>query len=73
MRSGFLIRAVLLLVANAGLTACATSHGAQDTRNSQSCPSGQILVCKGGDANSRVKDSKLNETDICICRQQDSM
>lgn len=32
---------------------------------------GQVLVCKGGSANSRVKDSKLNETDICICRQQD--
>ncbi|MDZ7645030.1 MAG: hypothetical protein U5K76_12955 [Woeseiaceae bacterium] len=54
-----------------GITAgCATANTpSPDTRSANSCPSGQILVCKGSDANSRVKDSRLNQKDICICRE----
>jgi hypothetical protein len=62
---------ILTIALNCGLAACASSSGAQDARNAQRCPTGQVLVCKGGETNSRVKDSELNRTDICICRQQD--
>lgn len=62
---------ILIIALNFGLAACASSAGTQDARNAQRCPSGQVLVCKGGETNSRVKDSELNRTDVCICRQQD--
>jgi hypothetical protein len=55
------------------LAACAGSTHAPDARDAERCPSGQVLVCTGGVANSRVKDSKLNESDICLCRQQDNL
>lgn len=68
------VNTLVLLLAVAGLLAgCANSPSSQDSRNAQRCPTGQILVCKGGDANSRVKDSKLNETDGCICQPQDRL
>lgn len=50
---------------------CAGNTPSPDTRSERDCPSGQVLVCKGSDANSRVKDSRLNEKDVCICRQKD--
>lgn len=50
---------------------CAGNTPSIDTRSDTDCPAGQVLVCKGSDANSRVKDSRLNTKDICICRQKD--
>ena len=59
------------LVAAALLSACAGNAPDNDRLAQRQCPSDQVLVCKGGDVNSRVKDSKLNTKDVCICRQQD--
>lgn len=73
MKRRTLAKILLLTAASSLLAACASNTTAQDTLNEQRCPPGQVLVCKGGEANSRVKDSKLNETDICICRQKDTM
>ena len=53
------------------LGACAGNTPSADTRSERDCPAGQVLVCKGSSANSRVGDSRLNEKDICICRQQE--
>lgn len=53
------------------LVACAGNTPSVDTRSQRDCPSGQVLVCKGGSANSSVSDSELNRTDICICRAKD--
>lgn len=62
----------LMTLALAGLIAgCAGNTPSPDTRSESNCPSGQVLVCKGSDANSRIKDSRLNEKDVCICRQKD--
>lgn len=58
-------------IAFLAVSACAGNTPSPDTRSENDCPAGQVLVCKGGDANSRVKDSKLNEKDICICRRKD--
>lgn len=60
-----------LLPAIALIAGCAGNTPSPDTRSDNSCPAGQVLVCKGGDVNSRVKDSRLNEKDVCICRQKD--
>lgn len=53
------------------IAACAGNTPSPDTRSARDCPAGQVLVCKGSSANSRVPDSRLNEKDICICRPQD--
>ncbi len=60
-----------LLTVSGLLAACASNAPASDVAKERRCPPGQVLVCKGGDANSRVKDSELNTTDVCICRQKD--
>ena len=61
-----------LLIAGATLlTGCAGNTPSLDTRSDSDCPAGQVLVCQGSDANSRVKDSRLNEKSVCICRQKD--
>lgn len=62
------LAAALLAMTVAG---CAGNTPSPDTRSAEDCPAGQVLVCKGGEANSRVGDSRLNERDICICRQKD--
>jgi hypothetical protein len=58
-----------LLMLCAAIGACAGMAPSPDTRGEKDCPLGQVLVCKGGEANSRVKDSRLNENDICICER----
>lgn len=65
-----LINTSLLIIALL-LSACAGNTPSLDTRSESNCPAGQVLVCKGSSANSRVKDSRLNEIDMCICRQTD--
>lgn len=70
----FRFRQVLTAVTAASglvIAACAGNSPSLETRSDTDCPAGQVLVCKGGQGNSRIKDSKLNEADICICRQQD--
>ncbi len=64
---------VPLLAALLALAGCAANSSATDSRSARDCPSGQVLVCKGSSANSRVEDSRLNEKDICICQQVDPM
>jgi len=53
------------------LTACAGNAPTQRALSDSDCPAGQVLVCQGGQGNSRIKDSKLNENDICTCRLPD--
>jgi len=71
MQSAF--RHLAWLIASLLLTACAGNTPSLDTRSDHDCPAGQVLVCKGSDANSRVPGSKLNTKDICICREADAV
>lgn len=63
----------VLLTAAAALllAACAGNAPSQRHLSDTDCPAGQVLVCQGGQGNSRIKDSKLNEPDLCVCRQPD--
>lgn len=60
-----------LIPATLLVAGCAGNTPSPDTRSDDDCPPGQVLVCKGSDANSRVKSSRLNEKDVCICRAKD--
>lgn len=54
------------------LAACAGNTTVPEKQSSMPCPTGQVQICKGGEVNSRIDDSKRNSTEVCICRQSDT-